>query len=272
MGFTYEFGSIGGGNMAEGIVAAVVARGLYPAERIIISDPLPERRRFFAEKFGTAVTDDNRRLVAESRRILLAVKPQQFVEVAAGFADAVTAEHLLISILAGMSTQRIAGLFPQVAARVVRTMPNLPIRVGAGVAGVFAGAHATPADLAETRAIFDAGGGTVVVEEEGLLDAVAAVSGCGPAYFYYFVEAMTAGGVACGLTEADALQLAEQTCLGAARMMLETREPPADLRRKVCSKGGATQAAIDYMNAKGVGAAVAEAAQTAFRRARELGK
>jgi pyrroline-5-carboxylate reductase len=272
MGFTYELGSIGGGNMAEGIVAAVVARGLYPAGRIIVSDPLPERRRFFAERFGTAVTDDNRLLVEQSRRIVIAVKPQNFAEVAAGFADAVCGEHLLISILAGASTRRIAGAFPTTKARVVRVMPNLPIRVGAGMAGVYPGEHATPADLAEVRAIFDAGGGTVVVEEEGLLDAVAAVSGCGPAYFYYFVEAMVAGGVACGLAEADALRLAEQTCLGAARMMLETGEPPAELRRKVCSKGGATQKAIDWMDEKGVGTAIAEAAQAAFRRARELGK
>jgi pyrroline-5-carboxylate reductase len=271
MGFSYELGTIGGGNMAEGIVAAVVARGLYPAARIIVSDPLLPRRRFFAERFGTAVTEDNRQLAAQSRRIMIAVKPQNFAEVAAGFADAVGAEHLLISILAGLSTRRIAEAFTGIKARVVRVMPNLPIRVGAGMAGVCPGEHATPQDLTDTRAIFDAGGSTVVVNEEGLLDAVTAVSGSGPAYFYYFVEAMVAGGVACGLSEADALKLAAQTCLGAARMMLETGEPPAELRRKVCSKGGTTQKAIDWMNEKGVGQAIAEAAQASFRRARELG-
>jgi len=272
MGLMYEFGSIGGGNMAEGIVAAVVGRGLYPPGRVIVSDPLPERRRLFAEKFGTAVTEDNRQLVSEARRAMIAVKPQNFAEVAAGFADAVRGEQLLISILAGMSTRRISEAFGGVRVRVVRVMPNLPIRVGAGMAGVYPGEYATAEDLAETRAIFDAGGSTVVVGEEGLLDAVTAVSGSGPAYFYYFVEAMVAGGVACGLTEAEALKLAEQTCLGAARMMLETGEPPAELRRKVCSKGGTTQKAIDWMNEKGVGAAIAEAAQASFRRARELGQ
>src|SRR5262249_31117073 len=136
--------------------------------------------------------------------------------------------------------------------RVVRVMPNLPIRVGAGIAGVCARAHASADDVKIGRAILDAGGSSVELRDEVVMDAVTAVSGSGPAYFYYFVENIVAGGMACGLSEADALELAEYTCLGAARMMLETREPPAELRRKVTSKGGTTQAALEHMESAGV--------------------
>lgn len=271
MAGSFEYGFIGAGNMAEGIVAALLGQRLCPPEAVIVSDPVADRLRYFESHFRTAVTSDNRRIVGESRRIIFATKPQQFESVAAGLADLVRDDHLLISIMAGVSTRRIAATFPGVKARVVRVMPNLPIRVGAGMAGLFAGEHATPADLADVRAMFDAGGASVVVPEETLIDAVTGVSGSGPAYFYYFVEAMVAGGVACGLTEADALKLAEYTCLGAARMMVETGELPAELRRKVTSKGGTTQAALEHMECAAVPAAIQEAVVAAFRRARELG-
>jgi len=271
MACKYELGFIGAGNMAEGIVAAVAGKKLYPPGQIIVSDPVDERRKLLARQFGVAVTDDNRQLAAESRRIVLAVKPQVFERVAAGLGDAVRGDHLLISIMAGMSTERIAAAFPDISARIVRVMPNLPIKVGAGTAGLCGGKHATEQDLTDAQALFDAGGGTVVLHDESLMDAVTAMSGSGPAYFYYFVEAMVAGGVACGLSEPDALKLAEYTCLGAARMMLETAEPPAELRRKVTSKGGTTQAALEYMNGVGVGGGIRDAVRAAFDRGRELG-
>lgn len=271
MARAYECGFVGAGNMAEGIVAAVVRKGLYPAAKIIVSDPAAERRELFATTFGVRTTEDNRRVVSESKRIVLAVKPQLFQEVATGLADAVTGEHLVVSTMAGVGTQRIEAAFGQVRARVVRVMPNLPIKVGAGMAGLCQGRHATEHDLAEAKAMFDAGGGSVVLKDESLMDAVTAVAGSGPAYFYYFVEAMAAGGMACGLTEADALQLAKHTCLGAARMMLETGEPPAELRRKVTSKGGTTQAALEHLDAAGVSEAIRDAIKAAFNRGRELG-
>ncbi len=267
----YALGSIGAGNMAEGIIAAVVAEKIYAPEAIIVSDPVEERRKLLADQFGVAVTDDNRQLATESERIMLAVKPQSFAEVAAELGDAVGSDHLAISIMAGMSTYKIAVAFGAAAPRVVRVMPNLPIRVGAGMAGIFAGASATEADVADVRAIFDAGGETIVLTDEALMDVVTAIAGSGPAYFYYFVEAMVAGGKASGLSEDDALKMARQTCLGAARMMLESDEPPAELRRKVTSKGGTTQAALDHMNTIGVGNSIRDAVRAAFRRGQELG-
>ncbi len=271
MSTNFELGVIGAGNMAWGIVSAAIGKSLFPASAVMVADPQPERRQLFSEQLGVVAVDDNRRLVTECRRVMLAVKPQQFDEVAAGFRNLITNDHLLFSILAGMSTRRIAAAFPAIKARVVRIMPNTPIQLGAGMAGICAGAYATPEDLDNVRRIFEAGGAAVVLRDENLMDAVTAVSGSGPAYFYYFVEAIVAGGVSCGLTEADALKLATHTCLGAARMMLETGEQPADLRRKVTSKGGTTQAALEHMEKSGVPAAIREAVQAAFRRGRELG-
>ena len=267
----YEFGFVGGGNMAEGIVAAAVSKKLYQPEEIIVSDPAADRRRLFAETFGIEVTQDNRQVAAESERIVLAVKPQVFDEVMAGLADVMTCEKLVVSIMAGVGTKRIEAALPIVEARVVRVMPNLPIKVGAGMAGICAGRYARDEDIVDVQDLFDAGGGTVVVADESLMDAVTAVSGSGPAYFYYFVEAMVAGGVACGLNEEDALALAEHTCLGAARMMIETKERPAELRRKVTSKGGTTQAALEQMDEADVGEAIRDAVRAAFQRGRELG-
>jgi pyrroline-5-carboxylate reductase len=269
MAFRYALASVGAGNMAEGIVAAVVAKGVYPRETIIVSDPVAERRELFAKRFGVAVTEDNRELVAASQRIILAVKPQGFDEVAAGITDLVTPVQLYISIMAGKSTAKVAAALGR--GRVIRVMPNLPIKVGAGMAGICKGASASEADVADVQAIFNAGGSSVVVRNEGLMDAVTAVSGSGPAYFYYFVEAMVEGGKACGLSERESLALAENTCLGAARMMLETGEPPADLRAKVTSKGGTTQAALESMRQAGVDKAIRDAVLAAFRRGRELG-
>lgn len=272
MGFRYDLGFIGAGNMAEAIVAAVVGRNLYASDRIVVSDPAPERRETANKQFGVAAVADNRQVIADSQRIVWAVKPQNFPEVAGALADAVREDQVQISIMAGLSTKKVAAAFANIKARVIRVMPNLPLRVGAGMAGLCRGEFATEQDLADARAIFEAGGGVVVVDDESLIDAVTAMAGSGPAYFYYFVEAMVAGGVECGLSEADALKLAEHTCLGAARMMLETGEAPAELRRKVTSKGGTTQAALDHMRLNGVDKSIREAVRAAFMRARKLGQ
>lgn len=272
MRFRFQLGVVGAGNMAEGIVAAVLEKDVCRREDILVSEPIEARRQWFAERFGVDATADNRQLVRESRQILLSVKPQSFEAVAGDLADVITPEQLLISIMAGKSTAKVASAFHATAnLRVVRVMPNLPIRVGAGMAGICRGEHATAADVQDAQRIFDAGGSSVVVDDESLMDAVTAISGSGPAYFYYFVEAMVEGGKQCGLSEAQALALAEHTCLGAARMMLETAEPPADLRAKVTSKGGTTQAALDSMQSAQVNAAIRDAVKAAFHRGRELG-
>lgn len=266
-----QVGFIGGGNMAEGIVAAAVRRQVCTPSSIVVSDPIQERREWLGRQFGVGVTADNREVMAKSQVVVLAVKPQSFQDVAAKLVSAVRADHLLVSIMAGVSTRRIEAAFPSVRARVVRVMPNLPIRVGAGMAGVCRGQYADAGDIQTSCRLFDAGGASVVIDDESLMDAVTAISGSGPAYFYYFVEQMVRAGVELGLKPVDALKLAEYTCLGAAQMMIETGEPPADLRAKVTSKGGTTQAALERMAAVGVDAGIREAVKAAFQRGRELG-
>ena len=268
----YEYGFIGAGNMAEGIIAAAVRDQLFKGSEILVSDPVGERRELMAQRFGVAIATDNAEIAARSRRIVLAFKPQNFAEAFSPVAGLITGEHLLVSILAGMSTVRIEAAVPRICVRVVRVMPNLPIQVGAGTSGVCPGRYATGQDLADVQRLFEAGGGAVVLKDESLIDAVTAVSGSGPAYFYYFVEAMVDGGAACGLSQEQALKLAAYTCLGAGKMMLESGEPPAELRRKVTSKGGTTQAALEHMASAGVDQAIRNAVQAAFDRARELGR
>lgn len=268
----YKYGFVGAGNMAEGIISAAIGDRLLKGSEILIWDPVGERRELMAGRFGVAVAVDNADLTAKSQRIVIAVKPQVYGEVLAPVARLVGPDQVIVSIMAGVSTTRIEAVFSHLRARVVRVMPNLAVRVGAGMSGICAGQHATKQDVADVRALFEAGGGSVVLSDEALLDAVTAVSGSGPAYFYYFVEAIVAGGMDCGLSEQEALKLAAYACLGAGKMMLETREPPAELRRKVTSKGGTTQAAIEYMGSAGVNTAIRNAVQAAFDRARELGR
>jgi len=258
--------------MAEGIVAGLLNSGRCAADRIIVSDPLPERRALFDRRFGVSTTEDNREAVRQADTLVLAVKPQTFGDLASELGACLRDDQLIVSIMAGWSSKSVAEALGGGTIRVVRVMPNLPIRVGTGVAGICAGDHATPDDVVRVKGIFDAAGQSVVIEREDLMDAVTAVSGSGPAYFYYVTEAIIAGGVAAGLDREQAVQLAKNTCLGAARMMVETGFEPAELRRQVTSRGGTTQAAIEMMDWAGVSEAIRLAVQVAARRSKELGK
>lgn len=268
----YEIGVIGSGNAAEGIVHAIVRNTILFADRIIASDPSDARRRLFADRFQITVTDDNRLLVSNCDIVIIAVKPQQFADLIKTVADLFTERHLIVSIMAGVSTRTIESHFGNRPVRVVRTMPNLPIHVGAGMAGVCRGTHAMPVDVLRAQRIFEAGGRCVVIEDEAQMDAITALSGSGPAYFYYFVEALTAAGERIGLTRQMSEILAKQVCLGAARMMLETSDQPATLRAKVTSPGGTTQAAIESMTKNKVFDHIVEGVAAACKRSQELGR
>ena len=268
----YEIGVIGAGNAAEGIVHGILRNTILFADRVIASDPSERRRKLFADRFHVAVTADNREIAANSDILIFAVKPQQYVEMCRGIAELIRDDHLVVSIMAGVSTRSIEALFPGRSTRVVRAMPNLPIHVGAGMAGVCKGQYAQPVDLLRAQRIFDAGGRSIVMEDESQMDAVTAVSGTGPAYFYYFVEAVIAAAQRAGLSRQQADILAKQSCLGAARMMLESGEPPDVLRAKVTSPGGTTQAAVESMTRNAVFEHIGDAVLAAWKRSQELGR
>jgi pyrroline-5-carboxylate reductase len=267
----YEIGVIGAGNAAEGIVHGILRNSVLLADRIIASDINPERRRLFEQRFHISTTDDNRHLVRESHIVLLAVKPQQYRETVGELANLLREDHLIVSIMAGVSTRALEDCFPHIKARVVRAMPNLASHVGAGMAGVCPGRYASEADLLRAQRIFDAGGKSVHIDDEALMDAVTAVSGTGPAYYYFFTEALVEAAKRVGLSPHYADLLAKQTALGAARMMLESGEKPEALRAKVTSPGGTTAAAMTSKRESKVFESIVAGVAAAFARSRELG-
>jgi len=260
------------GNSPIRLVHGVLRNSVLLDDRIIASDLDPARRKVFEERFRVATTDDNRHLVKESYILLLAVKPQIWREVVSGFADLVRADQVLVSIMAGVPTRALEDMFPHIQARVVRVMPNLASHVGAGMAGVCCGRYASEADLLRAQRIFEAGGKSVHIEDETLMDAVTAVSGTGPAYYYFFTEAIVEAAKRVGLSPHYANLLAKQTCLGAARMMLESGEPPDVLREKVTSPGGTTASAMASFRENKVFQDIVDGVVAAFERSRELGR
>jgi len=264
----YDLGIIGAGNMAEAIVRGVTGSGVLPGERIVVSDPLVGRRELFTNALGVAAVADNA-VPASCPRFLLAVKPQRMAEVLAEIAPVVQAQALVVSIAAGVATALLEkGLGGK--GKIVRVMPNTPMLVGAGVSALAAGPRATEADLQWAEKLFAASGKTCIVQE-ALLDAVTAVSGSGPAYFFYLIEAMIDAGSAEGLPADLAAMLARQTCAGAARLLEASGEAPEALRAKVTSPGGTTQRAIETMEQAGVKEALVRAIRAAAQRSRELG-
>lgn len=262
-----NIGFIGGGNMAEALIKGLVSR--QGTQRIYVVEPSVDRAAYLEKAYGVRALDCGSELAAECPLIFLAVKPQ-VVEVAMqSLASGLTDDHLLVSILAGVTAGRIESL-AGCAARVVRVMPNTPALVGEGAAALAAGSRSTDADLELVEQLF-ATIGRVVRCNEGMMDAVTGLSGSGPAYGYLFIEALADGGVAQGLPRDVALQLAAQTLLGAAAMVLGTGEHPGQLKDKVCSPGGTTIEAVRTLEANGFRSAVIEAVAAATRRSKELG-
>jgi len=265
----YQLGVIGGGNMAEAILRGVVGRSVLNHNAIVVSEPLLPRRQLLVRDLQVTCVADNA-AAAACPHVLLAVKPQVMAAVLDGVASAVRADAVVISIAAGISTafldEKLGG-----RGRLVRTMPNTAMLVGAGMTAIAPGPRAEKADLRWAKSLF-APCGKVVQVTEPMIDAVTAVSGSGPAYFFYLIEAMIAAGVAEGLEPDVAALLAAQTCAGAAKLLAETHEPPEGLRARVTSPGGTTQRAIETLDAAGVKAKLIEAIRAAAERSRELGK
>ncbi len=270
MSYKYKLGFIGAGNMAWAIACGLVKEGLYNSSELISSDIAAERRELFDEKLKAAATDDNRRVIEEAQTVILAVKPQQARAVLEPLAGLVGPEQLIVSIMAGVTTSAIERILGGDAAA-VRVMPNLSLSVGAGMTAICRGARASDQDVGLVEKLFRACGQTVLVDEEQM-HAVTAVSGSGPAYFFYFVEAMIKAAEEAGLSDEQAKLLAKQTCLGAARTLLARDEEPAELRRQVTSKGGTTEAALEVMEKAKLDEIITRAVLAAAKRSAELGK
>lgn len=266
-------GFIGAGNMAEAIARGVLRAGIYQAGELLAADPSAERRRMFSGELGIRAEVDSGIVAANSNVVLLAVKPQMMTAALEQIGPRLAPDTLIITIAAAITAgfiERAVG-GEKHPTRVVRVMPNTPMLVGAGMTALAKGRHATEEDLALAERIFGAGSRTVRTTEDKI-DIVTALSGSGPAYVFYLVEAMAAGGVKLGLSEADATLMARQTIIGAARLLEESKDAPGELRRKVTSPGGTTQAAIAAFEAGHFFELTAQAMAAAEKRAKELSK
>jgi len=265
----YELGVIGAGNMGEALLRGVVRAEFLPCGKIVASDPVPGRRQLLQDDLGIECVQDNR-IPARCPRVVLSVKPQVMGEVLDGISSTLEPDSLVITIAAGVKTslldRKLSG-----KARLVRVMPNTPMLVGEGISAVAPGPRATDEDLRWTRQLFGASGQSVEVTEE-MMDAVTAVSGSGPAYFFYLIEAMIAAGIADGLPPEVAQTLVIRTCAGAAKLLTETGESPEILRARVTSPGGTTQRAIETLDAAGAKDILVSAVHAATQRGKELGK
>ena len=266
---------IGGGNMARSLIGGLIARGTA-AGSIRVAEPGTESRNALAADFGVSVFADNAEAVRSATVWVLAVKPQVLREVCEALAPIARSQRpLVISIAAGItSTQLARWLATDTTAdaplAIVRCMPNTPAMLGAGVTGLFATASVDAQGRARAEALLSSAGATVWIDDEALMDAVTAVSGSGPAYVFLLAEAMEAAAKAQGLPDAAARTLVLQTVFGAARMLVESDEAPTELRRRVTSPGGTTQAAIETFEAGGLAALVAKAIGNATERGRQL--
>jgi len=260
---------IGGGNMARSLVAGLIADNHEPSA-LTVSDPVAEMRSRLAETYGVHTTDDNAAAAAAAEVVVLAVKPQAAPEVCRALAPHLPRPApLVISVMAGVTEAAICSWLGG-ETPLVRSMPNTPVLVQSGAIGLHANAAATAAQRNLAEEILRAGGLTRWVDTEADLDAVTAVSGSGPAYFFLFMEALEQAAIAEGLDADTARLLAIQTALGAARMAVESDESPAELRRRVTSPGGTTERALGTLTDGGLEPLLARAVAAARARAQEL--
>ena len=260
---------IGGGNMAGAILGGLLRAGQVQAADVMVVEPLQAQRDKLAADFGIQALAAGDASLAGASLVVWAVKPQRFTEAAAPL-RAWVGGALQLSVMAGIpsaSLVRASG-----SERVVRSMPNTPALIGQGIAGLYARPAVSPDERGRIEQVLAPTGQTLWVDREDDLDAVTALSGSGPAYFFYFVEAMMAAAVDMGLSAEQGRRLALATCGGAAALALASSESPAVLRERVTSKGGTTHAAITSLQADAVDAAIRRAVLAAHRRAAELGR
>ncbi len=260
---------LGAGKMGENLISALLAAGTAEAERIVATALHEERLGRLAERFGIATTSDNRQAVAAADVVLLCVKPQVADTVLEEIADSLDHGQLLVSIIAGLSTAAIEARLGGRQVAVARAMPNTPSRIGRGMTAVCGGRHAQAEQVEMVRELFAAVGHSLVLEER-YFNAVTGLSASGPAFIYIVIEALAEGGVKVGLPRAVAIELAAQTCFGAAAMVLKTGEHPALLKDEVTTPAGCTVDGILKLEEGGLRVTLIKAVVEAARRSAEL--
>ena len=260
---------LGAGNIGRALIGGMIHSDLIAPDHVIATRRTASALDDMAEEFpGLRTTTDNVDAVEDASIVLLTIKPQSRAQVVTEIREAIDREVLVISVLAGITTERLQIGFGQ-DQPVVRAMPNTPALVDAGATAIAPGTHATEEHVAQARAIFEAVGEVVAVPEEQM-DAVTGLSGSGPAYVYMFIEALTDAGVKQGLSRADASKLARQTVYGAAKLALETDQHPAILRDEVTTPGGTAIAAVSSLEEHGLRTMLINAVGTATQRSKEL--
>ncbi len=265
-----KIGFIGSGNMGEALVSGLVLSKAAKAENIICSDPYQDTLDQIQKKYGVQVTTSNLEVVEKAEILVYATKPQILASVLKQTAPALDKGKLIISIAAGVPLAAIAaGLGKEL--RLIRVMPNICAFVKESATAIAAGDFVIEGDVELARAIFDSVGETVFIQENVLMDAFTGLSGSGPAYIFTIVDAMADAGVKMGLSRKDSLFLSTQTVLGAARLLLDSKEHPGQLKDRVASPGGTAIAGIHTLEQGGLRTTLINAVEAATKRSKELG-
>ena len=258
---------IGGGNMASAIIGGLIRQGM-PTQQIQVVEPMPAQRELLKKQWDIRVFEEAGASLTAATLVVWAIKPQVFRQ--AAMPVSIYAQQALhLSVAAGIRSESIALWLD--SQRVVRAMPNTPALVGKGITGLFARAAVTPADRLAVERVINTTGDFLWLADETQLDAVTALSGSGPAYVFYFIEAMIEAGTDMGLSHAQAHQLAVATFVGASALAQDSPETPDVLRERVTSKGGTTFAALSVLEENQVKAQFVRAMQAARQRASEMG-
>ncbi|WP_133010861.1 pyrroline-5-carboxylate reductase [Marinomonas flavescens] len=259
---------IGVGNMASAIIGGMIDAG-YPASKIMGTSRTAEKRDKYSATFGIEMLADNNAAVAKADAVVLCVKPAQIQGVIEGFADQVRPEQIFLSVAAGVELAAIEKWLGQ-SVSIIRSMPNTPSQVGAGMTGLIANAHTNDTQKAWVSDVFSSIGESVWVEEEAHMHTVTALSGSSPAYFFRFLEAMVKSGQEQGLNEAACRQLATYAMLGAAKMVTELDEPISQLRKNITSPNGTTEQALLSFEAANIDKIVDDAMTACVDRSKQL--
>ncbi len=265
-----KIGVIGTGNMGEALISGLIYSRSSIPDNIICSDIRKDKLKSIKGAYGVVTTSNNLDVVRASEIVIYAIKPQIMASVLKETAASLDMSKVIISIAAGVPLAAIESCLNK-DLRVIRVMPNIAASVKEGAAAIAAGKHVLKDDLKIAKAIFDSVGKSVIIEEE-LMDTITGLSGSGPAYIFLIVDALADAGVKMGLSREDALFLSGQTVLGAAKLLMETKEHPGKLKDRVTSPGGTAIAALHTLEQGGLRTTLINAVEVATKRSKELGE